>query len=125
MPPKAESAHQPHRIPPRGTEGEGAVGGRPDFIGGEPGLGKRADQQRRHEQEKCYRHRPDQERRLQASAMNGYQGSRGGTKFSLTARALVQRIRLSRLPALSFVPLARPPPNGCCPTTAPVGLSLR
>ena len=27
-------------------------------------------------------------------------------------------------PALSLVPLARAPPNGCCPTTAPVGLSL-
>ena len=27
-------------------------------------------------------------------------------------------------PALSFVPLARPPPKGCWPTTAPVGLSL-
>jgi hypothetical protein len=45
-------------------------------------------------------------------------------KFSLIVRALVQRIRLSRLPALSFVPLARAPPKGCWPTTAPVGLSL-
>ena len=25
---------------------------------------------------------------------------------------------------MSLVPLARAPPNGCCPTTAPVGLSL-
>ena len=27
-------------------------------------------------------------------------------------------------PALSLVPEARAPPKGCCPTTAPVGLSL-
>ena len=29
-----------------------------------------------------------------------------------------------KLPALSLVPDLRAPPNGCCPTTAPVGLSL-
>src|SRR5258705_10837488 len=77
-----------------------------------------------HEEQKCPRPAPRQERPLQVSAMNGYHGSRGGTKFSLTVRALVHRIKLSRLPALSLVPLARPPPKGCWPTTAPVGLSF-
>jgi hypothetical protein len=47
----------------------------------------------------------------------------GGTKVSLIARE-VQRIRLASEPALSLVPEARAPPNGCWPTTAPVGLSL-
>jgi hypothetical protein len=42
----------------------------------------------------------------------------------LIARAFTHRIRLKIDPALSLVPLARAPPNGCCPTTAPVGLSL-
>jgi hypothetical protein len=42
----------------------------------------------------------------------------------LIDRALIQRTRLSLEPALSFVPDARAPPNGCWPTTAPVGLSL-
>ena len=37
-------------------------------------------------------------------------------------RGLIQRMRLSELPALSFVPEARAPPNGCWPTTAPVRL---
>src|SRR2546423_1708822 len=97
---------------------------RPEFIRRKLRLGERTDQQRCHQQEKRHRQRPHQERSLQASAMNGYHGSRGGTKFSLIDRALVQRIRLSRLPALSLVPLARAPPNGCCPTTAPVGLSF-
>jgi hypothetical protein len=40
------------------------------------------------------------------------------------ARVLTQRSRFSFEPALSFVPEARAPPNGCWPTTAPVGLSL-
>ena len=48
----------------------------------------------------------------------------GGTDVSLTVRGDDQRIRLFDQPALSFVPEARPPPNGCWPTTAPVGLSL-
>ena len=40
-------------------------------------------------------------------------------------RVLVHRSRFCIEPALSLVPEARPPPNGCWPTTAPVGLSLR
>ena len=43
---------------------------------------------------------------------------------SLIDRGETQRIRFHIDPALSFVPEARAPPNGCCPTTAPVGLSL-
>ncbi|SKZ41302.1 Uncharacterised protein [Mycobacteroides abscessus subsp. abscessus] len=39
-------------------------------------------------------------------------------------RVDVQRIRFAFEPALSLVPDARAPPNGCWPTTAPVGLSL-
>ena len=39
-------------------------------------------------------------------------------------RTDVQRNKFQALPALSFVPEARAPPNGCWPTTAPVGLSL-
>ena len=39
-------------------------------------------------------------------------------------RTETQRIRLNIEPALSLVPLARDPPKGCWPTTAPVGLSL-
>ena len=41
-----------------------------------------------------------------------------------SVRALAQRTRFNFEPALSFVPEPRAPPNGCCPTTAPVGLSL-
>ena len=48
-----------------------------------------------------------------------------GTKVSLIDRGLAQRIRFHIEPALSLVPEARAPPNGCWPTTAPVGLSLR
>ena len=48
----------------------------------------------------------------------------GGTRVSLIVRGLVQRRRLRIEPALSLVPLARPPPKGCWPTTAPVGLSF-
>ena len=55
----------------------------------------------------------------------GYRQSLGGLKFSLIERGLTQRSRFSALPALSFVPEALEPPNGCIPTTAPVGLSLR
>ena len=43
---------------------------------------------------------------------------------SLIVRGDTQRIRFHIEPALSFVPDARAPPNGCWPTTAPVGLSL-
>jgi len=39
-------------------------------------------------------------------------------------RGETQRSRLSQVPALSLVPEAREPPNGCCPTTAPVRLSF-
>lgn len=56
--------------------------------------------------------------------MWGWEWSVGGTKVSLIERVLVQRIRFCAAPALSLVPDARPPPNGCWPTTAPVGLSL-
>ena len=55
---------------------------------------------------------------------NGYFQSAGGDCVSLMVRGETHRRRLRALPALSFVPLARAPPNGCCPTTAPVGLSL-
>ena len=48
----------------------------------------------------------------------------GGAKVSLIVRGETQRCRLRIEPALSSVPLALAPPNGCCPTTAPVGLSL-
>jgi hypothetical protein len=48
----------------------------------------------------------------------------GGTDVSLMARGDDQRMRLFDQPALSFVPEARAPPKGCCPTTDPVGLSL-
>ena len=44
---------------------------------------------------------------------------------SFIVRGLIQRMRLSGLPALSLVPDFLEPPNGCCPTTAPVGLSLK
>ena len=56
--------------------------------------------------------------------MNGYLKSRGGEKVSFMLRALTQRSRFIFDPALSLVPDARAPPNGCWPTTAPVGLSL-
>jgi hypothetical protein len=58
------------------------------------------------------------------SAMNGYVKLVGGTNVSLIVRAETHRNRFRKLPALSFVPEPRAPPNGCCPTTAPVGLSL-
>src|SRR6266571_7241959 len=45
-------------------------------------------------------------------------------RFSLMERGETQRRRLSAAPALSLVPEARPPPKGCWPTTAPLGLSL-
>ena len=45
-------------------------------------------------------------------------------EVSLIVRGETQRIRFQIEPALSFVPDAREPPNGCWPTTAPVGLSL-
>ena len=52
-------------------------------------------------------------------------GSRSaGTKVSLIVRGDTHRSRFRIEPALSLVPLPRAPPNGCCPTTAPVGLSL-
>jgi hypothetical protein len=56
--------------------------------------------------------------------MYGYFHDVGGARFSFTDRGETQRTRFNSEPALSFVPDARAPPNGCCPTTAPVGLSL-
>ena len=44
--------------------------------------------------------------------------------FSLIVLVETQRMRLKIEPALSLVPDALAPPNGCCPTTAPDGLSL-
>ncbi len=41
-----------------------------------------------------------------------------------TVWGFVQRMRLSLVPDLSFVPDFLPPPNGCLATTDPVGLSL-
>src|SRR6266699_207429 len=111
-------------IAARRIERVGAVGMRAERIGRKVRLAERPNQQRRYQQQERDCQRPDQQGSLQASAMKGYHGSRGGTQFSLIDRALVQRIRFRRLPALSLVPLARPPPNGCCPTTAPVGLSF-
>ena len=57
-------------------------------------------------------------------SMCGYRYAVGGTNVSLIVRGDAQRSRFSGEPALSLVPEARAPPNGCCPTTAPVGLSL-
>ncbi len=48
----------------------------------------------------------------------------GGTKVSLMVRVEIHLIKFSAEPALSLVPDAREPPNGCWPTTAPLGLSL-
>ena len=42
----------------------------------------------------------------------------------LSRRVMRTLKRFNSDPALSFVPDALLPPNGCCPTTAPVGLSL-
>ncbi len=56
--------------------------------------------------------------------MWGYLKSRGGENVSFTLRALTQRSKFIFDPALSLVPEALAPPNGCWPTTAPVGLSL-
>lgn len=59
-----------------------------------------------------------------ASTMYGYVTSRHGTLSSLMVLGLNQRYMLISLPALSLVPDALAPPNGCWPITAPVGLSL-
>ncbi len=59
------------------------------------------------------------------ACINGYSIDVGATNVSLIVRGDAQRRRLTALPALSFVPEARAPPNGCWPTTAPVGLSLK
>jgi len=56
--------------------------------------------------------------------MKLYLKSSAGTKFSFIARAETDLKRFIIVPALSFVPDALEPPKGCCPTTAPVGLSL-
>lgn len=47
------------------------------------------------------------------SIIKGYLKSFGGTRFSLMDRGDVQRIMLWKPPALSLVPEALPPPNGC------------
>jgi integrase len=62
--------------------------------------------------------------RFHFSRMYGYSNRVAGSNVSLMARIDTQRIRFAAEPALSFVPEARAPPNGCCPTTAPVGLSF-
>jgi hypothetical protein len=54
----------------------------------------------------------------------GYKCDVGGKNDSFTLRTLVHLSMNEGLPALSFVPLARAPPKGCCPTIAPVDLSL-
>lgn len=45
--------------------------------------------------------------------MCGYSMLRGGSRFSFTALGLAQRIRFHTDPALSLVPDALAPPNGC------------
>lgn len=55
----------------------------------------------------------------------GQRCSVGGTNVSLMDRGEVQRSRFCGDPALSLVPDPPAPPNGCRPTTAPVGLSLK
>jgi hypothetical protein len=42
----------------------------------------------------------------------------------LIDRGLAKRIMFHTVPALSLVPDALAPPNGCCPTTEAVDLSL-
>ena len=37
---------------------------------------------------------------------------------------LIQRSKFNFEPALSLVPDCLAPPKGCCPTTAPVGLTF-
>ena len=59
-----------------------------------------------------------------SGCMNGYPQSCGMSSVRFTERGLIHRSRLSGPPALSLVPLALAPPNGCWATTAPVGLSL-
>jgi hypothetical protein len=44
--------------------------------------------------------------------------------ISFVARMDTHRLRFQSEVALSFVPDAREPPNGCRPTTDPVGLSF-
>ena len=61
---------------------------------------------------------------LETVAWQRLRCSAAGTKVSFTDRGDTHRSRFSTDPALSFAPLARAPPKGCCPTTAPVGLSL-
>lgn len=58
------------------------------------------------------------------SLLLGYSTSSLPTKSSFTALMLTKRLSKFALPALSLVPLARAPPNGCWPTTAPVHLQL-
>jgi hypothetical protein len=50
---------------------------------------------------------------LYGCPMNGYLKSDGGKRFSLMARGEVHRIMLCKAPALSLVPEALAPPNGC------------
>jgi hypothetical protein len=57
-------------------------------------------------------------RGTQASRWNGYFQSVGGINVSVSVCELIQRIRFRIEPALSFVPIAPAPPNGCFPTIA-------
>lgn len=54
-----------------------------------------------------------------------YSTSTVGPNSSLMLLTLTNLDSKLALPALSFVPDALAPPNGCCPTTAPVDLQLR
>ena len=56
--------------------------------------------------------------------MCGYSRSRAFSKHSLMDWGDTKRCRYWAAPALSLVPEARAPPNGCWPTTAPVDLQF-
>jgi hypothetical protein len=57
------------------------------------------------------------------SAYNSFEGYSTlvvGSVSSFIDLMLTNRDKMAADPALSLVPEARAPPNGCCPTTAPV-----
>lgn len=58
------------------------------------------------------------------TSLLGYSTLSLPTKSSLILLILTNLLNRFWLPALSFVPLALAPPNGCWPTTAPVLLQL-
>lgn len=68
--------------------------------------------------------RDDGTRRAHQQRRTGVLRRRGHSSRRFTDRGLRKRIELHTVPTLSSVPDARAPPNGCSPTTAPVGLSL-